>query len=276
MKKCSQRLRVITLVGNKVDLRKGNQKTFVSRKEGADLAMELRVNFYETSAKSGLNVEELFSETCEQIVLSSAPIQLRTVSRKFKFIMLGSSGVGKTSIYERLNGKEFSLNKTVTTEVVFSKIKRTVNAQTFEIDLWDTFGQERFEAMMGMYYRGADAAIITYDINDRTSFDGINYWFKQLEEKVEENIPVVLLANKSDIENKRQVETEEGQRLLEVHKKVCEFAEVSAKNDTNFEYFLDILIVKILDVKNEISQSASIQLNNNNETGKKDKKHCCR
>jgi small GTP-binding protein len=214
----------------------------------------------------------LFSEICEQIVLSSAPIQLRTVPGKFKFIRLGSSGVGKTSIYERLNGKEFSLNKTETIGVDFSKITRTVNGQTFEIDLWDTYGQEVFHSILPMYYRGADAAIVIYDINDRKSFDQINFWFKELEEKAGENIPVILLANKSDRKYERQVETEQEQRLLEARKNVCKFAEVSAKNDINFEFFLDHLIVKILDMKNETTQSASIGLN---ETGKKDIKHCC-
>ena len=98
---------------------------------------------------------------------------------------------------------------------------------------WDTAGQERFRTITSSYYRGAHGIIIVYDITDRESFDNVKQWLNEIDRYACENVNKLLVGNKSDLEAKRQVETEEAKAFAD--ERGIPFLETSAKSSTNVE-----------------------------------------
>ncbi|VVD02978.1 unnamed protein product [Leptidea sinapis] len=111
-----------------------------------------------------------------------------------KIVVLGSQGVGKTSLVVRYIGKMFSKH-----------ISPTIGASFFtcNINVWDTAGQERFRAMAPMYYRNANAALLVYDITSASSFAAIKGWVKELKTNVPEAMVLAVVGNKCDLESYR-------------------------------------------------------------------------
>jgi small GTP-binding protein len=236
----------------------------------------------ESPLKSDFVSKKSFTETSQRFLRSQAVSQ---IARKYKVIILGNTTAGKTSVFRRLNGEEFSPFTTMSLKIDFRLISKQYYNQTFEIDLWDTFGQERFHSLMPMYYRGADAAIVIYDVTSRETFDTLSKWFEELEEKSDENISIILIANKCDEKSKRQVEFCEGQGLMNGNAKICKFFEVSAKFDTNLENVMDFLFLHLIEKKSYIWAKNTVQLEadrsqknggiKDGKKGVKEKKSCC-
>ena len=115
-----------------------------------------------------------------------------------------------------------------------------VDGRSVKFQVWDTAGQERYKSLVSMYYRGTKAAVLVYDITDEKSFKGIRRWTKEIKEKGEGNVVVVLCGNKLDLaEDSRKVSTEEGKRFAEENGLM--FIETSAKSGSNVnEMFKDI------------------------------------
>jgi len=116
-----------------------------------------------------------------------------------KIVLLGNSGVGKTSLVNRwING---SHNKTITPTVGANHQKKTlvIDGQQLDLFIWDTAGQEQFLALAPLYTRSASVAIMTASIVDEDSFSNLNTWKKLLEESCESFPPVILAVNKIDL-----------------------------------------------------------------------------
>ena len=115
-----------------------------------------------------------------------------------------------------------------------------VDGRTVKFQVWDTAGQERYKSLVSMYYRGTKAAILVYDITDERTFRGIRRWTREIKEKGEGNVVVVLCGNKVDLaEVKREVSAKEGKRFAEENGLM--FIETSAKSGSNVnEMFKDI------------------------------------
>merc|ERR1712146_293107 len=105
--------------------------------------------------------------------------------------------------------------------------------------IWDTAGQERYRSLAPMYYRGATAAIVVFDITKRDSFNGAKSWVKELQRRGDQNVVIALAGNKCDCENKRKVETEEAMQYAKDNDII--FMETSAKTAHNVkDLFLEI------------------------------------
>ena len=154
-----------------------------------------------------------------------------------KVIILGDSGVGKTTLIHSFIAKEFRADFKATLGADLSTKVVVVDGQTVEILLWDTAGTERFRSMGSVYYRGAEACIFVYDISSRLSFEHLTSWQQELIDSADidspETFPCVLLANKSDLEDQRQVCAEAAQAWADVAK--CPHFPVSAKTGQNVE-----------------------------------------
>jgi len=110
---------------------------------------------------------------------------------------------------------------------------------TIKFEIWDTAGQERYRSLAPMYYRGASAAIVVYDMTNRDSFAGAKSWVKELQRRGDPNVVIALAGNKSDLEHKRAVELEEAQAYA-LENKILHL-ETSAKTATNVKsLFVDI------------------------------------
>ena len=203
----------------------------------------------------------------------------------FKIVLIGDSGVGKTNILSRYINNEFSLATQSTVGVEFGSKIIKKNGKVIKLQIWDTAGQERYKSITSAYYKGSKGAFVVYDITRKTTYDNIDKWIGELKTNGSEDVLIMLVGNKSDLEDKREVITEEVEKKAQEQK--LAFCETSALNGKNVEYAFENLINEILkkvekDKINEakqLSETKAITLEtadkNQNEKNSKKKKKCC-
>jgi Ras-related protein Rab-5C len=128
----------------------------------------------------------------------------------FKVVLVGESGVGKTSIITQFIDQTFQEDQQSTTGGTFST-KSVVcdNGKTLKFEIWDTAGQERYRSLTKMFYKDANAAVLVFDITRQDSFEELqNYWAQQIKECSPPEIILAVAANKSDLINKEAVDEE--------------------------------------------------------------------
>ncbi|KPA76550.1 putative small Rab GTP binding protein [Leptomonas pyrrhocoris] len=133
-------------------------------------------------------------------------------AKKYKLVLLGESGVGKSSVVQRLMKNAFSESINSTVGASFFRYTCNVGEDTVVyFDIWDTAGQERFKSLASMYYRGAAAAMVVFEINLADTFEKAKFWVRELHVNSPETL-VVLVGNKKDLESERQVSLADAQR----------------------------------------------------------------
>ena len=160
----------------------------------------------------------------------------------FKLLIIGSLGTGKTAITERFTNNRFNHVHNSTIGVDFSSVLTTVNnTDRIKIHLWDTAGNRAFGPIINSYYRGVAGFVIVFDITKRKSFESINHWYNQIiEHSDNENMPILLIGNKSDLSSKRKVSFEEATMVAKTMNMI--YFETSAKDDVNiYESFLSLI-----------------------------------
>lgn len=169
----------------------------------------------------------------------------------FKVVLIGDSAVGKSNLLSRFARNEFDSNSKATIGVEFQTQMVEIDGKEVKAQIWDTAGQERFRAVTSAYYRGAVGALIVYDISRRGTFDSIKRWLEELTTQNDSTIARMLVGNKCDLENIREVSTEEGKSLAE--EEGLFFMETSALDSTNVQTAFEIVIREIY---NNISRKA--------------------
>ncbi len=147
----------------------------------------------------------------------------------FKILLLGDSGVGKSSIILRYTENEFNASLVNSIGVDFKSKDIELNNQKIKIQIWDTAGHERFKSITTSYYRGANAIVIVYDITERETFEHIEKWLNEIEKYAKENVLKFLVGNKIDLNDNRSVSYDEGKNISE--KYGIMFFETSAKDN---------------------------------------------
>ncbi|XP_071577550.1 ras-related protein Rab-37 isoform X1 [Temnothorax nylanderi] len=151
-----------------------------------------------------------------------------------KTILLGDSGVGKTSLLVQFDTGRFQPgNFAATVGIGFTNKVVTVDDTPIKLQIWDTAGQERFRSVTHAYYRDAHALLLLYDVTNKTSYDNIRAWLSEIREHASEDVVIMLLGNKSDCGTERAVKREDGERLAQEYK--VPFMETSAKTGLNVE-----------------------------------------
>jgi GTP-binding nuclear protein Ran len=149
---------------------------------------------------------------------------------KFKLILVGDGGVGKTTFVKRHRTGEFEKKYVATMGVEVHPLKFHTNLGSVVFNCWDTAGQEKFGGLRDGYYIGGQAAIIMFDVTGRVTYKSVPHWYKDLV-RVCENIPIVLVGNKVD-SKERKVKP----RDIHFHrKKNLQYYDISAKSNYNFE-----------------------------------------
>uniref|UniRef100_A0A3Q3VU11 Ras-related protein Rab-13 n=1 Tax=Mola mola TaxID=94237 RepID=A0A3Q3VU11_MOLML len=151
----------------------------------------------------------------------------------FKLLLIGDSGVGKTCLIIRFAEDNFNSTYISTIGIDFKVKTIEVDGKKVKLQVWDTAGQERFKTITTAYYRGAMGIILVYDITDEKSFENIQNWMKSIKENASAGVSRMLLGNKCDIEAKRKVSRETGEKLAKDHS--IRFFETSAKSSINVE-----------------------------------------
>lgn len=197
----------------------------------------------------------------------------------FKLVLIGDSGVGKTCLLARYRKDEFNLETKHTIGVEFATKELEIKGRMVKAQIWDTAGQERYRAITKAYYRGALGALLVYDVTDRETFESLKRWLSEVHGNADPNIKLMLVGNKSDLEDQRAVETEEGTAFAQRHG--LAFMEASAKSgdavNDSFEKVIEEIFdhhvtrVKSLDAAAEGSQQDNVTLQGETLTLSQDK-----
>uniref|UniRef100_A0AAX7U456 small monomeric GTPase n=1 Tax=Astatotilapia calliptera TaxID=8154 RepID=A0AAX7U456_ASTCA len=157
----------------------------------------------------------------------------KTYDYLFKLLLIGDSGVGKTCVLFRFSEDAFNSTFISTIGIDFKIRTIELDGKKIKLQIWDTAGQERFRTITTAYYRGAMGIMLVYDITNEKSFENIKNWIRNIEEHASADVEKMVLGNKCDINDKRQVSKEMGEKLaLEYGIK---FMETSAKSNINVE-----------------------------------------
>nr|GEU77774.1 Ras-related protein RHN1 isoform X1 [Tanacetum cinerariifolium] len=165
-----------------------------------------------------------------------------TVTGKVQWVttvVFGDMGTGKTSMVLRFIKGQFYDYQESTIGASFSTEVASIGKTTVKFDIWDTAGQERYHSLAPMYYRGAAAAVVVYDITKMVSFERTKKWIEELKRHGNPNLVMVLVANKADLNKNREIDIEEGKQYAKDNN--MQFFETSAKTAENLhELFYEI------------------------------------
>jgi len=162
-----------------------------------------------------------------------------------KVIILGDSGVGKTSLMNQYVNKKFSASYKATIGADFLTKEVLVDDRLVTMQLWDTAGQERFQSLGVAFYRGADCCVLVYDVNNSKSFDTLDSWrdefLVQASPMDPESFPFVVIGNKIDVEeSKRMISSKRAQAFCQ-SKGGIPYFETSAKEAINVEQAFEVI-----------------------------------
>ncbi|XP_036147765.1 ras-related protein Rab-7a isoform X1 [Monomorium pharaonis] len=185
----------------------------------------------------------------------------RMASRKkvlLKVIILGDSGVGKTSLMNQYVNKKFSNQYKATIGADFLTKEVMVEDRIVTMQIWDTAGQERFQSLGVAFYRGADCCVLVFDVSAPTSFKSLDSWrdefLIQASPRDPDNFPFVVLGNKVDLES-RAVSSKRAQQWCQSKNNIPYF-ETSAKEAINVEQAFQTI------AKNALAQESEVELYN--------------
>ena len=205
-----------------------------------------------------------------------------------KVVLLGESGVGKTSIINQFISKKFNPKMSTSVSAQFtSKIMEfPEQKRTLRFDIWDTVGQEKYRSLTKIFYKDAKIIIFVYDITTEYSFNALQtYWYTETVDNTDGEPIYAVCANKYDLYDKAVVKTEDGKKFADKIKAI--FQNTSAKSDTGINILFENLGKKIInpnyDQKNLKKENIILNESNNNNDGKNgknnnngnNKKGCC-
>lgn len=200
----------------------------------------------------------------------------REYDHLFKLLIIGDSGVGKSSLLLRFADNTFSGSYITTIGVDFKIRTIDVKGEKVKLQIWDTAGQERFRTITSTYYRGTHGVIVVYDVCSAESFVNVKRWLYEIDQNCEE-VSRILVGNKNDAPERKVVETEDAQKFAEQMK--IQLYETSAKENINVEEMFNGITALVL--KQKLENQAKLNAPNDNgkvnleKRGKRNKGKCC-
>ena len=161
----------------------------------------------------------------------------------FKVVLVGDSFVGKTNIMSKYLKNEFHEDSKATVGVEFGSKQFNIEGHSIKAQIWDTAGQERYKAITSAYYKGAKGAFVVYDITRKGSFESIDKWVSDLTAAADKKITIVVIGNKCDLEDQRQITKEQGEE--KAGKLEVAFLETSALSGENLDKAFEMMISEI-------------------------------
>ncbi|XP_036382526.1 ras-related protein Rab-35b [Megalops cyprinoides] len=190
----------------------------------------------------------------------------------FKLLIIGDSGVGKSSLLLRFADNTFSGSYITTIGVDFKIRTVEINGEKVKLQIWDTAGQERFRTITSTYYRGTHGVIVVYDVTSAESFVNVKRWLHEINQNCDD-VCRILVGNKNDDPNSKVVETNDAQKFAE--QMGISLFETSAKENINVEEMFNCITELVLRAKKakqpQQAQNDVVKLNKNS----KRKKKCC-
>ena len=247
----------IVVVGNKTDLQEQRQVTTI---EGRSFSTQNNACYFcEISAKNKTNLNELMDKIAEISITSNKEVEIKPMinteyKATIKTVMIGDTKVGKTSIVSKITKDTFDQACESTYGVESSIINYRMNTnENVLIHVWDVSGQEKFRSIITTLIRSVDSVVLVYDITNRESFDNLKSYLSDVRENAPKDVVIIVVGNKSDLENERKVSTEEG-RSFSIENNVHYFCELSAKNGIKInEHFSEI--AKFFVINDEVDEN---------------------
>ena len=191
--------------------------------------------------------------------------------------------VGKSCILLQFNENKFREQHEITIGVEFAAKIIELDGKFIKIQIWDTAGHEAFQSITRTYYRGAAGALLVYDITRRDTYVHLIKWLSELKENAPKDITIILIGNKNDLENERQVSYQEGESFAKENGLL--FLETSAKTANNIAEAFNLSAMKILNnipknVETIPKDNIKIDIDDNNKnviknSKQENKKGCC-
>ena len=198
----------------------------------------------------------------------------------FKIVLIGDSFVGKTNIMSKYLMNEFHEDSKATVGVEFGAKKFDIEGKSVKAQIWDTAGQERYKSITTTYYKGAKGALIVYDITRKETFDSVDRWISEVLNSGDKNMTMLLIGNKCDLDNQRQVTKEQGEEKAKAFK--VAFLETSASSGENLDVAFEMIMKEVYSkCKNELDEEdgmEEMQMGKEIDLTKEkkvDKKKCC-
>ncbi|KAL1489366.1 hypothetical protein ABEB36_014279 [Hypothenemus hampei] len=201
----------------------------------------------------------------------------RDYDHLFKLLIIGDSGVGKSSLLLRFSDNTFT-GSYITTIGVDFKIKTVnIDGQKVKLQIWDTAGQERFRTITSTYYRGTHGVIIVYDVTNGDTFANVKRWLHEIDQNCEV-VNRVLVGNKNDTPDRKVVLTEDAQRFADTMN--IQLFETSAKDNINVEEMFMAITRLVLRSKLEMKERQNehkdiVNLKDKKRSSNKNKTKCC-
>ena len=174
----------------------------------------------------------------------------------YKLLLIGDSGVGKSCLLLRFADNTYTESYISTIGVDFKVRTIQLDGKTIKLQIWDTAGQERFRTITSSYYRGAHGIIVVFDVTDQVSYNNVKQWLKEIERYACENVNKLLVGNKCDLEDKRQVAYETAKEFADDIQ--VSYIETSAKNATNVDETFIKIASEIQKIKQGVQESSSL------------------
>jgi small GTP-binding protein len=196
-----------------------------------------------------------------------------------KILTLGDTTVGKTSIVLQYTTQKYNTQILSTIGVDFKSKVINIDNNKVKMLIWDTAGEERFRNIASQYYNGADGALLIFDITKKSSFERIVYWINELSQKKNINeLGLLLVGNKIDLEKERQVQKEEAERFAKENN--LKYYEVSAAKNINIDnMMLDIIKQCVSNIQKRDSDAFRDSINDAyqiiSDIQNKKNKNCC-
>ena len=201
---------------------------------------------------------------------------------RLKAILIGDSGVGKTNLINISVGKEFDQSEKATISATYIRKQFDIDGKTYNINIWDTIGQEKLRALTKLFFKNSKIVILVYDITSRQSFESLQLWLKDVKEALGDDFVIGVCGNKTDLYLNEQVNEEECKKFAESlnSRWLC----TSAKTDqVGFPNFLKELVEDYINYEPKGDNEDKKKIDNNNvnknivlkeKENKKRKKFC--
>ena len=187
-----------------------------------------------------------------------------------KLLLIGNAYVGKTLIVQKFIDNSFSKSTVSTIGVDLQSKIIDINGKKVKYLIWDTAGEDRMKTMTYSYYRGCHVILVVYDVTERKSFQNVTTWVECIDKFAKSNVLKILVGNKTDLEDKRVITTEEGKKLAEENG--LKYYEISALKITGLHEMFEDIAKEYVEIY-EQKQYKNFQLKKLQENKKK-KRFC--
>ena len=195
----------------------------------------------------------------------------------FKVLLVGNSDVGKSSLILRYVDQIWNDVFVPTIGVDFKVKSLEIENKSIKLQIWDTAGQERFRNVISSYFKGAHGILLIFDITSRDSFKELENWLAEVEKNASTQILKILIGNKCDLEEEREISKDEGEAFA--MRNGMQYIETSAKINTNvneaFEALSKIMVEYYSKKRSAINENKTIKMNKGPDLTTQKKKKCC-